>query len=70
MHLFLLLLDFDKFMEEHKSELKEKSLEESMDMDMYDHQLAEIERADHQVEKQSVTFWNHFLMIQSCQRSS
>ena len=43
------LAEFDKFMEEHKAELTEKMVEESIDIDMFDHQQAEIERADLQV---------------------
>ena len=36
-------------MEEHKSELKEKSLDDSMEIDQYDTQQADLERADQQV---------------------
>ena len=45
----IIVAEFDRYMEEHKRELTEKNPEDSMDIDQYDTQQADLERADQQV---------------------
>ena len=60
---FFLCQEFDRFLEEHKQELAEKTLEEGDSSKLQEHEY-EIEQADHQVTWR-IVFW-HFVWLAHC----